>query len=182
MGMHHGGDTPSISASSYTTAVYSPLGAGGGLKAQGQNAGFVGAAAFGGGGWDKVVRENDVTRRIDAFMLQEAAVAQQANNQKSTNQEKIQMAAPTRRLVQVFIADTNESVPLAESLLYSGEQKLTDLTDQELFFEIEIKSLLDAHNVKRVTWADKTVKDRVQMLEPARIRDLRMVVVNVAQF
>lgn len=87
-----------------------------------------------------------------------------------------------RRLVQVFIADPNENVPLDQSLLYSGEQKLTDATDQELFFEIDIKGILENHNEKRAKMVDKKVKERVEYLEPAKIRDLKMVVVNVAGF
>lgn len=89
---------------------------------------------------------------------------------------------PNRRLVQVFIADPNENVPLEDSLLYSGEQKLTDATDQELFFEIDIKGILEKHNEKRVKMIDKTVKERSQYLEPAKIRELKMVVVQVAGF
>lgn len=87
-----------------------------------------------------------------------------------------------RRLVQVFIADPNENVPLEDSLLYSGEQKLTDATDQELFFEIDMKTILAAHNEKRVKIVDKKVKDRTEYLEPVKIRDLKMVVVTVAGF
>lgn len=88
----------------------------------------------------------------------------------------------TRRLVQVFIADPDENVPLEQSMLYSGDQKLTDATDQELFFEIDMKSILEAHNKKRVAVINKKVKDRTEFLEPAKIRDLKMVVVNVATF
>lgn len=89
---------------------------------------------------------------------------------------------PARRLVQVFIADPNENVPLNDSLLYRGDQHLTDATDQELFFEIDINMLLKAHNLKRVTFVDKKVKERVEHLEPIKIRELKMVVVTVAQF
>lgn len=88
----------------------------------------------------------------------------------------------TRRLVQVFIADPNENVPLDQSMLYSGEQKLTDATDQELFFEIDIKNILDKHNEKRTKLVDKKIKERTEHLEPAKIRDLKMVVVTVAGF
>ncbi len=88
----------------------------------------------------------------------------------------------TRRLVQVFIADPDESVPLERSMLYSGSQKLTDCNDQELFFEIDIKSALESHNVYRRTLVNKKVKERTEQLEPARIRDLKMVVVTVATF
>lgn len=87
-----------------------------------------------------------------------------------------------RRLVQVFIADPNENVPLDQSLLYSGEQKFTDATDQELFFEIDINTILKAYNDKRVKVVDKKVKERTEYLEAAKIRDLKMVVVTVAGF
>ena len=97
-------------------------------------------------------------------------------------QEMPKMADAKRRLVQVFIADPDENVPLADCLLYKGEPKLTDLTDQELFFEVDIKTILDQHNVKRVALLNKAVKERTENLEPARIRDLRMTVVTIASF
>ena len=89
---------------------------------------------------------------------------------------------PSRRLVQVFIADPDENVPLEQSMLYSGQQKLTDATDQELFFEIDMKTILEIHNEKRIKLVNKKVKERTEYLEPAKIRDLKMVVVNVATF
>lgn len=95
---------------------------------------------------------------------------------------KKEIAMSARRLVQVFIADPNENVPLTSSVLYSGEQKLTDSTDQELFFELDIKKLLDDHNEKRIKVIDKKIKERTEYLEPAKIRDLKMVVVTVATF
>src|SRR5262249_52877373 len=97
-------------------------------------------------------------------------------------EEIVKMPNTTRRLVQVFIADPDDNVPLASALIYKGEPKFTDLTDQELFFEVDIKSILDKHNELRVTLKNKAVKERVEMLEPARIRDLKMTVVNIATF
>lgn len=97
-------------------------------------------------------------------------------------QEKNAMNVNTRRLVKVVIVDPNENIPLDQCLLYSGEEKLTDATDQELFFEIDIKSLLAKHNEGRVKLVDKKVKERTEYLEPAKIRDLKMVVVNIATF
>jgi hypothetical protein len=93
--------------------------------------------------------------------------------------------APTtmpRRLVQVLIADTNENVPLDAALLYRGEPIFTDLADNELFFELDIKGMLAEHNAKRVTFADKKSKDSPTFLEPARVRDLKMNVVTIASF
>ena len=87
-----------------------------------------------------------------------------------------------RRLVQIFIADPDENVPLDKCLLYSGEQKVTDLTDQELFFEVDVRTLLETHNAVRTKLVNKTVKERVEHLEPARVRDLKMNVVTIAQF
>lgn len=121
------------------------------------------------------------------FGLQERRVANNPIhalllNQTPTEDKPIMAAANSRRLVQVFIADVHDSVPLADALLYSGEAKFTDLTDQELFFEIDITSILKAHNDKRTKMVNKAVKERVEHLEPARIRDLKMTVVNIATF
>jgi hypothetical protein len=90
-----------------------------------------------------------------------------------------------RRIIQVFIADANDNVPLDQSVLYRGEQKLTDLTDAELYFEIPINDLLKAHNEKRVKWTDKEASKRSGkdiFLDPVRIRELKMVVVTIANF
>lgn len=42
--------------------------------------------------------------------------------------------------------------------------------------------MLDKHNEKRIKLIDKTVKERTQLLEPARVRDLKMVITTIAQF
>ena len=94
-------------------------------------------------------------------------------------------AEDMRRIVQVFIADTTEDIPLENGLLHQGEPKFTDLTDEELFFEIGMKELLDAHNEIREKTLDKKAtkkSGRDVYLEPARIRDLKMVVVDIAVF
>lgn len=103
--------------------------------------------------------------------------AQALNN--AFNLKDFPMAA-ARRLVQVIIADPNENVSLEDCILFKGEEKVTDATDQELFFELDIKDLLEKHNEKRVKIIDKKVKERTEYLEPAKVRDLKMVVVTVA--
>jgi hypothetical protein len=122
--------------------------------------------------------------RFDVFEDQEARVlaAAMANKPPKPKPQKKEEPFMGRRLVQVYIADTDENVPLEHSLLYSGEQKLTDATDQELFFEIDIKAILEGHNAKRVNFVNKKVKERTENLEPVKIRDLKMIVVNVATF
>lgn len=125
-----------------------------------------------------------------AFNLIQAAQLGAGNDQFAAAPPRIpkfvkelqQMANPTRRLVQVFIVDPDENVPLDKALLYEGKSFLTDATDQELFFEIDIKSILDKHNAFRKTLTNKAVKERTEKLEAARIRDLKMTVVIIAQF
>jgi len=86
-------------------------------------------------------------------------------------------------MVQVYIVDPSEQVPVEDSLIYMDTAPhLTDLTNQELFFEIDIKTKLADHNKKRVTLVNKAVKDRTEHLEPAKIRELKMIVVDVAIF
>lgn len=90
-----------------------------------------------------------------------------------------------RRIAQVFIADTNENIALDKGLLYQGEPTFTDLTDEELFFELDMKSMLEVHNAVRVATLDKRASKtsgRDVYLEPARIRDLNMVVLDIAVF
>lgn len=108
-----------------------------------------------------------------------------SNSLQFQNLDIVQTPMPTtspRRYVQVFICDSNENVPIESCLLYQGKPKLTDLTDQELFFEIDIKSALEKHNENRVGYVDKSVKERTEYLDPARIRDLKMTVVTIASF
>lgn len=148
-------EMPAITASSYSSTALNMAA----LNHQG-------VAAGGAAPWQHALQHHEATKTI----------AQPA-------QGKPIMAAPTaRRLVQVFIADPNENVPLADALLHSGEQKLTDLTDQELFFEIDIRTILATHNDKRAKMVNKAVKERTEYLEPARIRDLKMTVVSIATF
>lgn len=95
------------------------------------------------------------------------------------------MAKTTRRYVQIFIVDPDTRMPLNRSALYEGESFLTDLTDQELFYELEIKTILAEYNAYRVTVLDKKASDkfgRDVLLEEVKIRDLSMTVVEIATF
>lgn len=99
--------------------------------------------------------------------------------------QKEQPIVSTARIVKVFIADPNENLPLDKRVLHTGDEQLTDLTDQELFFEVPIAELLTKHNAVRAATVDKKQAEKFGRdiyLEPARIRDLKMVVVTVAQF
>jgi hypothetical protein len=93
-----------------------------------------------------------------------------------------------RRLVQVFIIDPDERMPLDESILHqSNDPFLTDLTDQEIFYGLHIAEMLSGHNERRAETLDKKATNQNHhgenvYLEPIRVRDLRMVVVTMANF
>lgn len=89
------------------------------------------------------------------------------------------------RIVRVIIADPNENIPLDQRVLFMSNEMTTDMTDEELYFDVNPAAKLAAHNEKRVKMLDKKASDRANkevFLEPARIRDLKMIVVNIATF
>ena len=91
----------------------------------------------------------------------------------------------TRRLVKVIIVDPNENVPLEDAVLYMGNEQLTDLTDEEIFYDLSIKEMITKHNETRTSILDKEAsksRDKDVFLEKIRIRDLKMVVLTIAQF
>ena len=125
--------------------------------------------------------DDDQQEKISALL---ARAGHPLSNQQLV-QSLTQSSMSTRRIVQVFIADPDINVPLESALLFKSEPKFTDATDQELYFEVPITDLLKAHNEKRKTWLDKDASRKAGKdiaLEPAKIRDLKMVVVNIAQF
>lgn len=125
----------------------------------------------------------DEQQKLDELMKQLPVKPAQAEPIK---EEKKKMAdKPTRRLVRVIIVDADENLPLDKCLLYQGQETFTDLTDQELFFEIDIKPLLDKHNDYRKAVVDKKLTQKLgkdAFLEPVKIRDLKMTVVEIAVF
>lgn len=119
-----------------------------------------------------------------AFMVQQDIGGSSASHSTSSSVSSSK-GEFMRRVVQVFIADTHRDIPLVNGLLYQGDPTFTDLTDDELFFEIPIKELLDKHNELREKTLDKQAtkkSGRDVYLEVARIRDLKMVVVDIAAF
>lgn len=103
----------------------------------------------------------------------------------TTGQKQETSPMTTARIVKIFIADPNENIALEKRILYRGDEKLTDLSDQELFYEIPIAEMLAKHNAERIKTVDKAQAakfGRDIFLEPAKIRDLKMVVTTVATF
>lgn len=127
----------------------------------------------------------DFLGHIQKQAQQDNLIRQFIPNAQPAHNVKEPAIVSTARIVKVFIADSNDNLPLDKRVLYSGDEKLTDLTDQELFFEVPIADILAKHNETRAKTVDKKQAEKFGRdiyLEPARIRDLKMVVVNVAQF
>jgi len=158
-------EMPSITSSAYSSSAINPHGL------------MLGRAMGLGLQNNVALHQDDFANLINRAVAQPNAVA--------IHSPKEQSMSSTARIVKVFIADANDNLPLEKRVLFSGEEKLTDLTDQELFFDVPIAELLANHNAVRATTVDKKQAEKFGrdiFLEPARIRDLKMVVVTVAQF
>lgn len=146
-------------------------------------------APMGGAGfadWQKVWREppqkkadDEAQRRVLTQLM--AATATPATAPQPQPKEMI-VVSDKRRLVRVLVVDPHEDVPVESGLLYDSKEVFTDKTDQELYFDVPVAQLLKEHNEKRTKVVNKSVKDRTEYLEPARIRDLKMLVIALATF
>ena len=127
---------------------------------------------------DAWVRAVEAQRRFTPTITSQ----QEAKPVTASNTKPEKMAL---RVVQVFVADPDPLIPAADRLLFSSEARATDATDEELFYELGIKDMLERHNEKRQTIRDKSQKSatvETVYLEPIRVRDLVMQVVTLAAF
>lgn len=91
------------------------------------------------------------------------------------------------RIVRVFLVDPDKRIEdLNKRLLYKSDELITDMTDQDLFFDIDVKSILEKHNKYRETVIYEVTSkgDTVEKtgLKPVRVSDLAMSVILVAEF
>lgn len=181
-------ELPQFAASSYTSSSVGLDAMGGSSLGQANQARGLGAIPGAPAGAFAQMAPADAQRQAERRVNSLNFLQAQANPTMGSHHPSVAKEFPMpivspRRLVQVFVADTNDQVPLKDSVLYSGAQQLTDLTDQELFYELNIKEMLVEHNKKRAQIRDKHNKHEENVpLEPARVRDLKMVVVTIAQF
>jgi hypothetical protein len=132
--------------------------------------------------WANIIHRNPipaepVVRQANLGRLEKAILKARPQPETET-----QAMTTERRLVRVLVVDPDELVPNADALLFDSKEMFTDKTDQELFFGIGIDKFLEQHNGKRTKIVNKTIKDRTEHLEPARIRDLKMLVLTLAKF
>ena len=93
-------------------------------------------------------------------------------------------AVSKRRLVIVLIVDPDERVPVEKSVLYRSDIFLTDETNEEIYFGLNMAQMLKDHNEKRadIEDEDKSTVEKPRFLKPARISDLSWTVVELATF
>lgn len=108
-----------------------------------------------------------------------------ANLQHNT-EEKDNNVMASLRIVRVFLVDPDERLDVSKRVLHASEEKTTDETDEELFYQLSVPALLTDHNKLRAEqeWEEDT-DDGVKKhkgLKEARIRDLEMRVVVIAEF
>lgn len=127
-------------------------------------------------------KDFDIEQMVRDLQIQKPARKTPSHEDEDEEETMAKDDTATRRLVKVVIVDPDENVPLDKCLIFSSDEQLTDKTDEELFFEIDIHNRLKSHNAERVKLLNKKVKSRKENLEPARIRDLRMTVVTIAAF
>lgn len=123
--------------------------------------------------------------QVDDAAVRRITAPQQVTPTSAPKKETAPMTAKTAlRVIQVFVADPDQKLPADKRLLYMGQIVPTDATDEELFYELGIKDMLDKHNAVRTATKDKTAKNTEKdvFLEPIRVRDLVMTVVTLASF
>lgn len=122
---------------------------------------------------------------MPTFDLIQAQTPHPMLDDEDEEEDMPQKKAATMRLVRVFVVDPDENLPMADRILVETPEEMTELTDQELFMELGIAPYLKTHNEMRKTMIDKKaskLKEKDVMLEPIRIRDLKMAVVVIAEF
>lgn len=183
-----GGETPNISSTNYSNATYSAGAIGTPLHVLDSDVSS---------GWKMPEDEKRIGigaqhiwhdpsaalrgRKDDEELMRRVQAAVMPKQQQPKKEEVM----PGARIVKVYIADPDEALDLEQRVLYKGDEKLTDLSDQELYFDINVGELLKEHNERRVKVLDKKATARANkdvFLEPIRVRDLKMVVVTIAQF
>lgn len=175
-------DLPAISASNYGSSSYSPL------MSVGQAVGLQGWPGHKLDASTLLLRDQVLNAPDEKWARDKGAY--HLNKHHLPSEEEIAAYKPKqepaivtqpRRLVQVIIADPHPDVPLEDCVLHQGLPEVTDLDDRELFFQLDMKTMLEAYNKHRITLLDRAKSnDRITRLEPAKIRDLKMVVVTIA--
>lgn len=166
-------DTPIMQSSNYVSRAYGGANSWG-IAADDEAADFVGQATQG------VLRQMGLAAAGVAGVG--AAAPFQAFQSQTQEQDQTMANVNKKRLVRVVLVDPNDNIPINRQVLYKGDETYTDQTDEELRYELNLKEILAKHNEYRVTVIDKTVKERTQHLEPARLRDLVFNVIIAAIF
>jgi len=98
---------------------------------------------------------------------------------------KKKMKQVTKRLVQVFVVDPDKRVDDEHSVVHKSEVMVSSKTNEELFYDVDWKAVLAAHNTYRasVVHDDRSeVRGKDIHLKPVKVSDLERQVVVLANF
>lgn len=132
------------------------------------------------------VQGRTVPRRVDPDFTQATeALFDEANT--SFSAAATEKEDYTMRIVRIFLVDPDKRIEdLDKRVLYQSDEITTDATDQDLFFDIDVKAILDKHNKYRekVTYEVTNKGDTTEKtgLKPVRVSQLTMSVITIAEF
>lgn len=90
-----------------------------------------------------------------------------------------------RRLVMVWVVDHHPDVPTEDCVLFQGQPYLTDETNEEITLGLGLLTKLEEYNKTRTQIVDKkaTRQSGTEVcLEPARVKDISVAIVPLANF
>ena len=74
----------------------------------------------------------------------------------------------SKRIVSVTISDKDPNVPVKDSVLHRETGRITDVSDDQIFMEVDTLGLLKVHNEKRA----KMDNDKGGKLKPIQVENL----------
>ena len=93
---------------------------------------------------------------------------------KIKNIKKREEKKMVRRVITLYIFDSDENVPDKDALLFNVDNQLSSLNDTDFIDEfVDIRAILKKHNAKRALIKDPENPD--EMLKPIRRSDLTLV-------
>jgi len=87
------------------------------------------------------------------------------------------------RIVSIYVVDPDENLEPKDALVHIKENFMTDLTNEDILVDLELKEALANHNTKRIKIVDEDRSDdrgKEVMLKTVKIKDL-IIKINTLQ-
>lgn len=102
-----------------------------------------------------------------------------------TNTKKEKKMSQQRRMVHVLVVDPDLKVPDEQSVLHDSKEFVTSKTDEELKYDLNLKTMLEEHNVVRGKVVDEAASEKRGkdiFLKKIKISNLVIHVYETAKF